>query len=67
MSLPNMCSSLWLYSHNLSFSLDRVLLAGLWTVYMLEAWNVDHSDHQYQSQQLRRKQHEMAHYKLLYY
>jgi len=47
---------------NLNFSLDRILLAGLWTLYMILAWNVDQSDYEYQCQQLKKK-----HSKLMYY
>lgn len=51
-----------LHLYNLNFSLDRILLAGLWTLYMAVAWNVDQSDYEYQCRQLRKK-----HSKLMYY
>jgi hypothetical protein len=51
----NIWKSLSLLLCNFNFSLDRVLLAGLWTIYMVVAWNVDQSDHKYQCHQLKRK------------
>ncbi|XP_069686499.1 nurim homolog [Periplaneta americana] len=53
----------WVYP---LMSLDRALLAGLWTLYMIVAWNVDQFDYQYQSHQLRKKQYEMVHSKVMY-
>ncbi|XP_023724670.1 nurim homolog isoform X1 [Cryptotermes secundus] len=58
-SFTGFCILLWIYPF---MSLDRVLLAGLWTLYMMVAWNVDQFDYQYQCHQLRRK-----HSKLTYY
>ncbi|KDR20549.1 nurim homolog [Zootermopsis nevadensis] len=55
-SFIGFCALLWIYP---VMSLDRVLLAGLWTIYMMVAWNVDRFDYQYQCQQLRRKQYKV--------
>lgn len=58
-SFIGFCILFWIYPF---MSLDRILLAGLWTLYMILAWNVDQSDYEYQCQQLRKK-----HSKLMYY
>ncbi|PSN33492.1 Nurim [Blattella germanica] len=63
-SFTGFCLLLWFYP---VMSLDRLLLAGLWTLYMMVAWNVDHFDYLYQSQQLKRKQFEMEHPKMNYH
>jgi len=41
-------------------SLDRLLLAVLWTVYMYVAWNTDQKDINYQKNQLERKKRELS-------
>lgn len=58
-SFIGFCILFWIYPF---MSLDRILLAGLWTVYMIAAWNVDQSDYEYQCRQMRKK-----HSRLMYY
>lgn len=41
-------------------SLDRLLLAVLWTLYMYIAWNTDHKDIMYHKCQLGRKRTELS-------
>lgn len=50
-------------SHRLFHSLDRLVLAVLWTTFMYVAWNTDKTDVQYQRYQFERKKHELRYSK----
>ncbi|KAJ9574784.1 hypothetical protein L9F63_008048 [Diploptera punctata] len=65
-SFTAFCLLFWIFP---VMSLDRLILAVLWTLYMMVAWNVDHFDYIYQSQQLKRKMFEMENSKIthIYY
>lgn len=42
------------------YSLDRLLLAILWTIYMKVSWNTDEQDVAYHKEQLQRKKFELS-------
>lgn len=52
------CLTVVLWGTNF-MSLDRLILASLWTLYMFIAWNPDYSDLEYQRMQLVQKRTEL--------